>query len=729
MVVRDRLLAALTLAVTESKSPGAVALVGNAHDVFFHEAYGLRQREPEVIPATPDTLYDLASLTKVVATTTAAMLLVQRGALDLDEPVTNHVPIPAFRTLTPRHLLTHTSGLHPGRPYYKTATSVDEMLQRYAADGLHSPPGTQRRYSDAGFMLLGRTVEMAARDSLDAFCKREIFEPFGMTETGFNPPPELAARAAATERCAWRGFVVQGKVHDENAYAVGGVSGHAGLFSTALDLHKFCVGLLEGTVLNEKSLLAMIHPDEVPFYPWQGLGWQLDPWAESVNGFVPVRWALGHTGWTGTSMWLDVGSGTHAILLGNTCHPSRANRQNRTFRQNFYIGVAETYYPEQTNTHTGLDRLMYEDFDLLRGKRIAVLTHHAAVDSQGRHILDILRLDRSITIDTVFSPEHGLQGQAEAGESVRGQSGAYPIVSLYGEQRKPDRAILKRVQALVVDLQDIGSRYYTYMATMKDCLEACGETGTQVIVLDRPNPIGGVVLEGPIAQRTGSPVCCASIPVRHGMTMGELAIYFVQNELRGRKPEVLVSTLGAWPRRYYFEQCSLPWVPPSPNIPTPAAALAYVGTCLFEGTNLNEGRGTEMPFEVIGAPWLNAEDVIASVEPAARLGCYLQAAPYQPRSIPGKATSPRYLNETCQGVFLHVTDREQFRPFHLAISLIAAIRQRHASEFQFGSSFDTLAGGPALREALERGVAPSDLIESWRPALQAFDAKRPKRYL
>lgn len=729
MDVRDRLLTALTRAVDESSSPGAVALVGDAQEVFFHEAYGLRQREPEVIPATPDTLYDLASLTKVVATTTAAMLLVQQGVLDLDGSVAQYVPIPEFRALTPRHLLTHTSGLHPGRPYYKTATSIDDMLQRYAADGLQSTPGTRRRYSDAGFMLLGRTVELAARDSLDAFCKRAIFEPFGMHETGFNPPPELAARAAATERCAWREFVVQGKVHDENAYAVGGVSGHAGLFSTATDLHKFCVGLLDGKVLDEDTLLTMLHPDEVPFYPWQGLGWQLDPWEESVNGFVPVRWALGHTGWTGTSMWLDVGSGTHAILLGNTCHPSRANRQNRTLRQNFYTGVAETFYPESSNTHTGLDRLLYEDFDLLRGKRIAVLTHHAAVDSQGRHLLDVLRLDPSIAVDTVFSPEHGLQGQAEAGESVSGQSGAIPIVSLYGEQRKPDREILRRVKAFVIDMQDVGSRYYTYMATMKDCLEACGEAGTQVIVLDRPNPVGGVVLEGPIAQVTGSPVCCAQIPVRHGMTMGELAIYFVQNEIRGRKPEVLVSTLGGWPRRFYFEQCSLPWVPPSPNIPTPASALAYVGTCLFEGTNLNEGRGTETPFEVIGAPWLNAEDVIASVEPAARLGCYLQAAPYRPRSIPGKASSPRHMDETCQGVFIHVTNRDQFRPFYLGIALIDAIRRRHRDVFEFGPSFDVLAGGPALREALERDVAPGDLIEAWRPALAAFDAKRPKRYL
>ena len=729
MDVRDRLLTALTDAVNESKSPGAVALVGDTEDVFFHEAHGLRQREPESLPADKDTLYDLASLTKVIATTTAAMLLAQEGVLDLDAPVTRYVPIPAFQSITPRHLLTHTSGLHPGRPYYLTATSIDDMLQRYAADGLHSSPGTRRRYSDAGFMLLGRTVELAARDSLDAFCKRRIFEPFGMTETGYNPPPELAQRAAATERCAWRGKVMCGQVHDENAYAVGGVSGHAGLFSTALDLHRFFVGLLGGSVLDAQSVLAMIHPDEVPFYPWQGLGWQLDPWEESVQGYLPVRWALGHTGWTGTSVWLDVGSGTHAVLLGNTCHPSRNNRENRTFRHTFHVGVAQTYYPEESNTHTGLERILWENFDLLRGKRIAVLTHHAAVDSQGRPILDLLRLDPSITIDTVFSPEHGLKGQAEAGESVAAQTGSAPVVSLYGEARVPGREILRRVKAFVIDLQDVGSRYYTYISTMKDCLEACGEMGTPVIILDRPNPVGGVILEGPIAQVTGSPVCCAALPVRHGMTMGELAIHFVQKELRGPKPEVMVSTLGGWPRRFYFDQCGLPWVPPSPNIPTTASALAYVGMCLFEGTNLNEGRGTETPFEVIGAPWLKPDEVLAKLEPAAQLGCYLQAAPYQPRSIPGKASSPRYVDELCRGLFIHITDRDRFRPFHLAIALISATRERHGSEFQWSSSFDVLAGGPALRQAIERGVPPRDMVESWQPALTAFDAQRPKRYV
>jgi uncharacterized protein YbbC (DUF1343 family) len=357
------------------------------------------------------------------------------------------------------------------------------------------------------------------------------------------------------------------------------------------------------------------------------------------------------------------------------------------------------------------------------------LTHHAAVDSQSRHILDVLSLDPSITIDTIFSPEHGFRGDAEAGQSVAGQRGPAPVVSLYGEQKKPQSEVLRRVKAFVIDLQDIGSRYYTYIATMKDCLEACGEAGTPVIILDRPNPIGGVVLEGPIATVTGSPVCCAALPVRHGMTMGEMAIYFVQHELRGRRPEVMVSTLGGWPRRFYFEQCSLPWVPPSPNIPTPSSALAYVGTCLFEGTNLNEGRGTDTPFELIGAPWLDSDDVLAKLDPAARLGCFLQSAPYQPRSIPGKATNPRFLGEPCQGIQVAVTDRELFRPFHLGIALIAAIRERHKREFEWGASFDVLAGGPALRQALEQGVPPRALVEQWTPALRAFDATRPKRYV
>ena len=264
---------------------------------------------------------------------------------------------------------------------------------------------------------------------------------------------------------------------------------------------------------------------------------------------------------------------------------------------------------------------------------------------------------------------------------------------------------------------------------MKDCLEACGEAGTPVIVLDRPNPIGSAVLEGPIAEVTDSAVCCAAIPVRHGMTMGELAIYFVQNELRGRKPEVMVSTLGNWRRHFYFDQCGLPWVPPSPNIPTAMTALLYVGTCLFEGTNLNEGRGTDTPFEIVGAPWLRADDVLSKLDTAAQLGCYLNSTSYQPRSIPGKSTSPRFMNETCQGIQITVTDRTKFRPFHLGIALIAAIRDRHNREFEWGPTFDILAGGAALREALERGVPPHELVAQWEPALRTFDAKRLRRYV
>jgi uncharacterized protein YbbC (DUF1343 family)/CubicO group peptidase (beta-lactamase class C family) len=729
MTLPQLLSAGLARAVETSKSPGAVALVGDADRVYFHEAYGLRQLEPGPQPALLDTVYDVASLTKVVATTTAAMLLVQDGALDLDEPVTKHVPIPAFRSLTPRHLLTHTAGLHPGRPYYKTATSLEEMLQRYAEAGLDAPPGTRRRYSDVGFMLLGKVIEMAGRDALDAFCARRIFSPLNMTETGFNPTAAMAARAAATERCAWRGQVVVGTVHDENAWAVGGVSGHAGLFTTALDLHRFCAGLLNGTILSAPTLLMMNRQDLVPFYPWQGLGWQLDPWDESIQGYLPARWAIGHTGWTGTSLWLDIGTGIHAILLGNTCHPSRQVRDNRTFRRTFYSGVAAALYPQVSNVHTGLDRLLYEDFDLLRGKRIALLTHHAAVDCQGRHILEVLKQDKSIALDTIFSPEHGFRGHAEAGESVPSESGPIPIVSLYGNQRVPSREVLRRVKAFVIDMQDVGSRYYTYMATMKDCLEMCGEMRTPVIVLDRPNPIGGAVLEGPIAQQTGSPVCCAAIPVRHGMTMGELAMYFVKHELRGPKPEVMVSTLGGWQRELYFDQCALPWIPPSPNIPSPNTALLYAGTCLVEGTNLNEGRGTEMPFEVMGAPWLNVDAVLEELEPANTLGCALEALTYEPKSIPGKASSPRFMNQTCRGIRIHVTNRSIFRPFHLALALIGGIRRRHPNEFTWEPIFDILAGGPALRQALEQGIPARDIVDSYEPALAAFDARRPKRYL
>jgi len=729
-IVRETIRQALADAVRDSKSPGAVAYVGTLDNTLFHEAVGYRQIDPVRVPTDTQTVYDLASLTKVVATTTAVLMLRERGTLELDKPATDYLPMAGFSAITIRHLLTHAAGVAPGRPFFRTHTSIDTMLAEYAAVGAEGPPGLRWRYSDIGFMILGRIIEHITGQGLDRFCEDTIFKPLHMTDTVFKPSETLRARCAPTEQCTWRNRLVHGEVHDENASAAGGIAGHAGLFSTAADLAVFCRAFMRGELVSEATIDEISVKGQVPSYPWQGLGWLVDPWDTKSTGFLPSRHALGHTGWTGASMWMDLGRGTFAILLSNTCHPGRGGRDNRTLRTVFHRGVARELYPRNANTHAGLDRLLNERFHVLRNaNRIALLTNHAAVDELGRHILDVFGLGAGHKLHILYSPEHGIRGNYEAGAEVPSEEGNVPVVSLYGQRKRPTRAELAGIDLFVVDLQDIGSRYYTYMATMRDCMAACAEARKPVLVLDRPNPLGGVVLEGPIAERVGSPVCCAPIPIRHGMTMGELALFFLREEFTQQKLVVYVNVLDSWRRDLLFDECAYPWTPPSPNIPTPLTALLYVGTCLFEGTNLNEGRGTETPFHVFGAPWLDAKSVIAALDAAEMPGCTLWAFRYTPRAIPGKASNPRYLGHECRGIRLQVQNPHDVRAFTTTLALLRAIRNRHPNEFQWAPFFDTLAGGPALRTWLENDVPTADILAQITPQLDVFAAARPQRYV
>lgn len=719
---------ALEQAVRAADAPGAVAWVGNAEGCLFQGAAGLRQRIPDPVPATLDTVYDLASLTKVVATTTATMLLWESGRLDLDAPLTTWLPYPTLGIFTPRHLLTHTTGLPPGRPLHLEVDNYDDAIARIAQTASDWPPGTRRRYSDLGFMLLGKVVEAAAGQSFESYCRRRIFGPLNMQRTGFNPDPRFRDQCAATEQCPWRGRVMQGEVHDENAWAIGGVSGHAGLFSTAEDLARFSRGMLDSRILRQETMAEMLKLTHVPSYPWQGLGWKVDPWRDGSEGYLPFRRAFGHTGWTGTCLWVDFDSGLHAILLSNTCHPSRAHRDNRTLRRVFFTAVHAHYAPEKSNAHTGLDRLVWDEFSAIRGKRIAVLTHQAAVDQLGRPMLDVLALAPDVQVKRIYSPEHGLRGQAEAGAKVTSQAGAVPVISLYGERTQPTQDELRGVDMFLVDLQDIGARFYTYIATMRACMAACADARVPLLVLDRPNPLGNAIVEGPMPEKTGSLVCAAEVPTRHGMTIGEMALFFWSTAFNRKGFEVRLLTVDGWPNTLRAEALPQPWTPPSPNIPTAETALVYSGTCLFEGVNLNEGRGTESPFLLIGAPWLDTAAVLAAVAADAPPGCALEAVEYTPRVIEGKASSPRYKGERCAGIRIRVTDAGALRPFTLAVALLQAIQARHQGTFEWLAYFDTLAGGPALRKAIQAGVPAAQIAAECNAASLNWARSRPARY-
>jgi len=725
----DALQQALEDAVREAQAPGATALVGRGDEVIFVGAAGARQIMPTILPANIDTYYDLASLTKVIATTTVVLQLVEEGKLKLDAPLPAVVPLAWGPRVTLKQILTHTAGLPPLLPGLKeSVTSLAQAVAQIGNVALRSTPGTRRVYSDLGFITLAQVIELIEQDTFDAICARRIFTPLGLQHMGFRPPEAWRANCAATEDCPWRKTVIVGKVHDENAWAIGGVSGHAGLFSTVGDVGKFCAALLRGEVLPDYVLEDAARKDHVPFYPWQGLGWKSDPWEGAIEGHLASRLAIGHTGWTGTNLWIDRSTGIYVVLLSNTCHPSRDARNNRVLRRVFHRAVNRMLYPVRSNTHTGIDRVLWNDFDDLTGKRTAVLTHLAALDQLGRNALEVFALREGFAPTRVFTPEHGLSGAAEAGETVRGERAAVEVISLYGEQKAPTAAQLADVDLFVIHLQDIGVRYYTYIATMKACLEACAAAGTPVLVLDRPNPLGGVVIEGPMPTRVGSLVCNVKVPIRHGMTIGEMAMFLQQTEPALKKLKVSVLPLDGWQRDRYWDALDLVWTPPSPNMPDAETALLYVGTCLIEGVNLNEGRGTDTPFRCFGAPWLDVAKLLANVDPVATRGAAFTPLDYTPRSIPGKAAKPEYMGVLCHGVQISVTDRTALRTFALACAVLRALHETHAAQLAWKPIFDVLAGGPALREAITGSGDLEAYLAGLEPALNAFDRLRPRLY-
>ncbi len=338
----------------------------------------------------------------------------------------------------------------------------------------------------------------------------------------------------------------------------------------------------------------------------------------------------------------------------------------------------------------------------LRGKEVGVVTNHSGYYPGRGHLIDLL-IENNVKVKAVFTPEHGLRGILPAGESYGDESyRGIPVYSLYGPRRKPPVSVLKGLNAVIYSIQDVGVRFYTYISTLYYTLEAAGEAGVKVIVLDNPNPLTGVVVEGPILEPAlRSFVGIWSIPIRYGLTAGELAtLYNNEAELRA---EVEVIKLDGWRRRMWFDETGLPWIKPSPAIVDLNSALMYPGIGLFEGTNVNEGRGTDKPFRVIGAPWLNNVKLIDEAYKVGLRGVDLIPVKYKPMG-----TGVKYNGEDCNGVEIVVRDRESLRPVKLALTLIHLINQIHPREFKFLGSggsyhFDYLVGRRGIRELLMGG--------------------------
>ena len=366
--------------------------------------------------------------------------------------------------------------------------------------------------------------------------------------------------------------------------------------------------------------------------------------------------------------------------------------------------------------------LLSEQLHLIRGKRVGLITNHSGVNRKLRHDIDLLASAPGVKLTTLFSPEHGIRGATQAGEKVRSAIDAktsVPIHSLYGETTRPTPEMLKDVDVLVYDIQDIGSRFYTYISTLGECMQAAAERETPLIVLDRPNPLGGDTLEGPLLDPAfRSFVGAFAIPVRYGLTPGELAGWIKTNLKLDL--ELSIVKMKHWTRGLWYEETNLIWVPPSPNIPTMASAMVYPGMCLIEGTNLSEGRGTTTPFEIVGAPWVDGIKLAERLNAQKLAGVLFRPVAFTP-------TLSKFSGEACQGVQLHVADRKSFRALLTALLIIEDIRRNYPEQFQFKSAhFDRLVGSDAVRKAMERDEPASDIVATWQKDLKEFEAARRK---
>ncbi len=398
-----------------------------------------------------------------------------------------------------------------------------------------------------------------------------------------------------------------------------------------------------------------------------------------------------------------------------------------------FISAQENY--NSTTIVFGADRLISEYSNLISGKRIGIVTNQTALLSNGIHLVDTLFNDKRFKVTTLFGPEHGIRGEAPAGEKVSSNVDSktgLQIYSLYGKINKPTKEMLKNVDVLIYDIQDVGARFYTYISTLFYTIQAGAENNIPVMVLDRPDPINGVYVEGPIRKEDQkSFVGIAPIPIAYGMTPGELAKYFVGEKLIGNdlKPNLTVIKMKNWERNSFYDDYDNIWVIPSPNIPDENTAIAYPGMCLIEGTNVSEGRGTYHPFLTIGAPYINSEKLIDTLQKLGDIGVEFKPIMFTPFSISNMSTSPKYKFEKCFGIKLEITNRQKFNSVEFGINLLCTLKKLYPDNFKFrNSSIDRLSGDKKIREMIEAGKTPEEIISSWQNELNDFKQVR-KKYL
>lgn len=750
-----RLDAIVQEAIARDEIPGAVLWVGHKGAVVHRKAYGFRALTPRREPMTLETIFDAASLTKVVATTSAVMKLFEEGKLRLNDRVTRYLP--EFQggksDVTVRDLLTHFSGLRPDLDLEPAWSGYETGIQKALVDAPVAPPGARFIYSDINFLLLGEIVRRLSGKPLDEYCRDVLFRPLGMRDTMFRPPERLRPRIAPTEILPGQRLPLRGVVHDPTARFMGGVAGHAGMFTTAADLARFAGMMLAGgrrgrvRIFSATTLEKFTTPQSPPHQPvLRGLGWDIDsPYAGNRGELFPLG-SYGHTGFTGTSLWIDPATQTYVILLANSVHPkirpaitSLRSRIATAVAAALDIrvpGVTLTGYNEalvgsglrrvvarNAQALTGLDVLVEENFAPLQGKRVGLITNHTGLTRDGRRNVDVM-LEAGLKVTALLSPEHGIAGTEDRADIPHTTDPAtgIPVWSLYTAQgRRPTEEMLRDVDVLVFDIQDIGARFYTYVTTMAYAMEEAAKRGLPFYVLDRPNPLTGVRVEGPMLDKELlSFVGYFPLPLVHGMTVGELARLFNGENRIGA--ELHVVAMRGWQRGDWFDSTGLVWVDPSPNMRSFNAALLYPGVAMLEASpNYSVGRGTDAPFEQVGADWIRGRELAAYLNARFLPGVRVYPTRFRP-------ASSRFAGRLIEGIRFIVTDREAFSAARLGLELACALQKLYPGHVALEANRG-LIGNTEVISRILAGEDARQIHEGTLAGVKEFLAVREKYLL
>jgi uncharacterized protein YbbC (DUF1343 family)/CubicO group peptidase (beta-lactamase class C family) len=836
--------------IKDKKLPGAVVLVGHKGKIVYRKAYGNRSLVPTVEKMTVDTIFDVASLTKPVATATSIMILVEQGKLRLNDTVGKYIPEiqdEQAKRITIQQLLTHTSGYAPDFDLKEKWTGREGMLQALYKEKLRNSPGTRFVYSDIGFIVLGEIVERfgqsikppecpelyaATPTSLDIqnceeqFVLKNVLAPAGMKDSRFfrlsgtsvqivvDDRQLIEAKVAPTENIKGQNSylggtfegdvsigeqVLRGVVHDPTAFRMGGVAGHAGLFSTADDLARFCQMLLNGgavpkseppavagglsrpkvntagprnnrqppataggsdrRILSAETISRMTAPHVVSETgETRGLGWDINSSFSSNRGELFPLGSFGHTGFTGTSIWIDRVSQTFVVFLSNRVHPdgkgdvtplrakistvvasaiedspieayrlaesiysSQVAAQLPAFierKRLSNINSQLSTIPKTVTVLNGIDVLEKNGFKELQSLKIGLVTNHTGRNLAGKQTIDVLKEAPGVKLVALFAPEHGIRGEldTEKIDDTKDERTGLQVYSIYKDgMRRPKPEQLKDLDAIVYDIQDVGARFYTYTATLRNVMEEAARAGKPVIILDRPNPVNGIDVEGTLAEEDKLNFIAAhTIPVRYGLTIGELGQ--MMNAERRIGADVRVVKMENWSRSMWFDETGQTWINPSPNMRSLNEATLYPGIGLLEVTNVSVGRGTHTPFEVLGAPWIDGRRFADHLNKQNIKGVRFVPIRFKPNASV-------YKDEDLSGINIIVTDRSSFDSVRTGFEIAAALRKLYPNDWQVDRYARLLVNGKML-SLLQQGADAAALSAEAQKDVDAFKKRR-----